>query len=896
MFYFILLLCATVFADDPSSCTDIAGEYQLANGRGHFTSSAVTIQPSDACTFTVTVPDLGIDDSVIVSGNSLLVTSGDYTGATGEVDERGLILWNNGYYYWPSHLPQQELPLDCLHPFSLHCYETCADCSRCADDHTLPGCDECQHCEQCVDYIPCLEAVEDKPECLQPEAFTCLRECRQCTTCDEFSDCQGLISTFDEHCVSVKAVECLDQCEQCIPCANGEDGADCSGCEECDRCTGFIDCAEQVHQVPEEQRHCLNEEAIHCLHDCGHCSECSEHMDCLDAFPSPNMCEKDAFMNLLESMSPELQESCHHAMGEADEPAQDCPCFNHLLDEVSQILDIDCFWDEGSPETLRQEAERMCRSAAPPTPPEDFGYEIEVSNYPCATHGSEPDSVNQVYQMVRMGGNQQRIFRGTKDDRWWIYFDENCGGDHEPSWFLTPEAPDFEAKENLQNSDHGCTNTLKFSEIHFPSSVSISHFFCDANPEDLENEPRPSGWNNEFTQNGWEVHVDFRGAAPQPNCVDDDNYFQLMMTLMESDELSSCSDLINDDLRAEWCPQTDGACGCQCRDYPVTQCMEFREGNYQVNDASTGEIVAHFKMWKDGCHGGMSMESSTDRMEMSLSFFMNRVETIDPEGTLFVGTPTANGLIFNDMYDFHFIDCMIIYTGNYELKTQEQEHAGHHFMHQDGCQAVSMYRDESKPDEERRSTFTLTHETLSGDVSGEHIEGERGADGEIHWSNGYVSYPLVEESHHCHEDGHRFYDYVRNIVPEHQHHRVSDLLQKVEWEGCNVLRMDFEMKENFCLFHPEVRDACSCICDDDSEPGRHVCSPEQFESWMTRDLGHECQMLFISGLAEEHRPACDCMRSIPHDAAEELFGSDCYFSPWSDRSFYRMWEDCQHHY
>merc|ERR1712141_880895 len=225
-------------------------------------------------------------------------------------------------------------------------------------------------------------------------------------------------------------------------------------------------------------------------------------------------------------------------------------CFNHLLDEVSQILDIDCFWDEGSPETLRQEAERMCRSAAPPTPPEDFGYEIEVSNYPCATHGSEPDSVNQVYQMVRMGGNQQRIFRGTKDDRWWIYFDENCGGDHEPSWFLTPEAPDFEAKENLQNSDHGCTNTLKFSEIHFPSSVSISHFFCDANPEDLENEPRPSGWNNEFTQNGWEVHVDFRGAAPQPNCVDDDNYFQLMMTLMESDELSSCSDLINDDLRA----------------------------------------------------------------------------------------------------------------------------------------------------------------------------------------------------------------------------------------------------------------------------------------------------------------------------------------------------------
>jgi len=528
----------------------------------------------------------------------------------------------------------------------------------------------------------------------------------------------------------------------------------------------------------------------------------------------------------------------------------------------------------------------MCRHT--PTPPaEDFGYEIEVSNYPCATHGSEADSINQVYRMVEMGANSQRIFQGTKDQRWWIYFDESCGG-HEPRWFLTPEAPDFDAVENLQHSEHGCTNTLQFHEIHFPSSVSVSHFFCDS----------VSSWENEFTQNGWEVHVDFRSAAPmQPTCIDDDNYFQQMTALLQVDELSSCADLSNDDLRAQWCPQTDGACGCQCRDYPVTRCMEFREGNYQVNDANTGEVVAHFKMWKDGCHGGMSMESSTDRMEMSLNFFMNRVETIDADGTLFVGTPTATGgLIFNDIYDFNFIDCMIIYSGNYELKTQDtQEHVGHHFMNQDGCHAVSTYRDD-EPDKQHQSTFVLTHETLSGDVNGEFIEGERGADGEIQWSNGYVSYPLWEDDHECREDGHMFYEYVRNIVPEHQHHRVSDMLQKIEWEGCHVLRMDLEMKENFCLFHPEVRDACSCVCDhDDTEP-RHVCSPDQFESWMARDLGHECQLLFMSGLAEEHRPACDCMRSIPHEAAEELFGSHCVFSSWSDRSFYRIWEDCQHHY
>merc|ERR550532_3111560 len=244
-------------------------------------------------------------------------------------------------------------------------------------------------------------------------------------------------------------------------------------------------------------------------------------------------------MNLLEDMSPELQESCHHAMGETDDPAQDCPCFNNLLDVVSLTLDIDCFWSEDSKETLREEAKRMCRHT--PTPPsEDFGYEIEVSNYPCATHGSETDSINQVYRMVEMGANRQRIFQGTKDQRWWIYFDESCGG-HEPRWFLTPEAPDFDAVENLQHSEHGCTNTLQFHEIHFPSSVSVSHFFCDS----------VSSWENEFTQNGWEVHVDFRSG---PNMCDGDAFMNLLEDL--SPELQeSCHHAMGEaDDRAQDCP------------------------------------------------------------------------------------------------------------------------------------------------------------------------------------------------------------------------------------------------------------------------------------------------------------------------------------------------------
>jgi len=361
--------------------------------------------------------------------------------------------------------------------------------------------------------------------------------------------------------------------------------------------------------------------------------------------------------------------------------------------------------------------------------------------------------------------------------------------------------------------------------------------------------------------------------------------------------LTSCAEL-TDENREALCPSLDGACGCQCSGIPVTECMDFRSGNYQVNDVNTGEVVAHFRVEtedEEPCRGFMTMQKSSDPFTMSLSFFSNRVETVDPEGTLFVGVPNSEGgLTFNEMYAFSFIDCMVIYSGSYDLlQTDSLEHVAEHHMSQDGCHAESRYWEN---DTEMIITFVMTHETLTGDFNGEILEGHRGAEGELVWSNGHVSYPRWDEhKHECNEDGHRLYEYVRSVVPHAEDGRVSELLQHIEWEGCNLFRHDLEMKEAFCLFHPEVRDACSCVCNESSEP-RHVCSPEQFESWMARDLGHECQLLFISGLAEEHRPACDCMRSIPHEAAEELFGSHCYFSSFSDRSFYQKWEDCQHHY
>lgn len=127
----------------------------------------------------------------------------------------------------------------------------------------------------------------------------------------------------------------------------------------------------------------------------------------------------------------------------------------------------------------------------------------------------------------------------------------------------------------------------------------------------------------------------------------------------------------------------------------------------------------------------------------------------------------------------------------------------------------------------------------------------------------------------CREDGHAFAAYVRSRVPNMDNPRIRDFLTEVEFAGCEVLRRDHDAKYDWCTFHPEARDACSCICEEVTRP-KPVCSKDQFKEWLRRDLGDACTDLFIFGLAEEHHHShCDCLRGIPEAEAMDLFGSEC---------------------
>merc|ERR1712004_555222 len=114
----------------------------------------------------------------------------------------------------------------------------------------------------------------------------------------------------------------------------------------------------------------------------------------------------------------------------------------------------------------------------------------------------------------------------------------------------------------------------------------------------------------------------------------------------------------------------------------------------------------------------------------------------------------------------------------------------------------------------------------------------------IQWDNGFQSHPVFENEHpQCNEDKDRFVDYVRTVVPNMENPRVVDFVNRVSWEGCNVLRHDHDAKYDWCTFHPEARNACSCVCDEVNHP-KPVCSHDQIRSWIHRDLSYECLDLF----------------------------------------------------
>jgi len=328
-------------------------------------------------------------------------------------------------------------------------------------------------------------------------------------------------------------------------------------------------------------------------------------------------------------------------------------------------------------------------------------------------------------------------------------------------------------------------------------------------------------------------------------------------------------------------------------------CIPVTNGNYEVHDISTGEgVVAHMKMQLfDRCHGEAFMANG-DHITFESFSSVIKARSQGDETEVFYGVPNEfGGFIWNGMYSSKPIECMFIYSGTYDLMGPHEDGSfGHvltHYMQQgtsesaDGCAAVTRNDDGSE------YRLMLTSDTISGMIGDQMITGRLMEDSmSIAWDNGYESHPVFEEEkHHCEEDRDRFLDVVHRSVTTMENPRIHEFIQHIVVEGCNALRHDPEAKFQWCTFNHEARDACSCVCDEALRP-KPVCRRDQLRAFLTIDED-ECTDLFVSGLAEEHRDVCDCLRSIPENVAFELFGSECFFSEWSDRSFMQRWRDCQ---
>jgi len=290
-----------------------------------------------------------------------------------------------------------------------------------------------------------------------------------------------------------------------------------------------------------------------------------------------------------------------------------------------------------------------------------------------------------------------------------------------------------------------------------------------------------------------------------------------------------------------------------------------------------------------GCQGEAK---TSDNSYIRMEFFQNQILAIDSEGNFHRGVPEPTGtLLWNGHVRMTQIPCMFVHSGTYNIVNPDGQVEGLHQISQDGCNAVS------KDNDGNEFRFELSERTISGTIfDGQFITGSLIEDSfVIQWDIGFQSHPLFEYEHpQCNEDGHRFGNYVRSVASNMDNPKIVDFVNRIDWEGCNVLRHDHDAKYDWCTFHPEARDACSCVCNEVNHP-KPVCSHDQIDSWIHRDLSHECSELFVSGLAEEHRPACGCLKTIDESTAVELFGSECYFTEWSDRSFMQMWRDCQRH-
>jgi len=831
----------------------------------------------------------------------------------------------------------------CLEPRAGECLDTCKECIPCASgDSPFMDCSECGRCEDCLPYANCLEEVQRFPDelrkCVSSQAITCFNECNDCSSCADKFYCLEAFKDFQPPVVEPPMPPMLG--EQFVeitnyPCDTHEEPA-----ETINQVYGFR--GQGANGRPIFQGNDYPQWWIYWDDNCGATSprhepawfltnaapdfgaesnlsgrfnDCTNTLKVQEQFGWPYtawvdsfMCDRGAWNNvhMRNGHKVEVKFLLHGTDGTPCCKAMNADCLacsagmsvadycNSYPETIGcdrtmccMAMTADCLacsagvsMDEYCnmfPQTdgchmpchRDDEAFKAIVNAIPPASPTWPEWVAFVNEWGCEALKIDGNAARDWCPMIegvcdcicQEMPSPSIELEECREDRHCFY--PGCEG-HD---LLAPRCENKGEYGICMVGDNVCPKRPEGSLQRGAPEICTQHSDCLYSSCDID---------------GYSLAAHCSGADDEWR---DCEKGECVCVHGNSDIRCEGKPTEFDLLDGGWC--YDGRRDAHCPLNPERSgCMEFADGNYQINDQDSGEVFVQMAIKQYGCQGEAR---TSDNSYIRLQFFQNQILAIDEEGNFFTGIPEATGIIlWNGKFRMTPIPCLFVYNGMYNKVNIDGHVEGTHYLFQDGCHATLKDNDghEFMIEMNDMNIFgTMADGFMAGSLDQESFV--------IQWDNGFQSHPVFENEHpQCNEDKDRFVDYVRTVVPNMENPRVVDFVNRVSWEGCNVLRHDHDAKYDWCTFHPEARDACSCVCNEVNHP-KPVCSHDQINSWIHRDLSYECSELFVASLADEHRPACGCLKTIDEATAADLFGSECYFTEWSDRSFMQMWRDCQ---
>merc|ERR550534_908300 len=136
--------------------------------------------------------------------------------------------------------------------------------------------------------------------------------------------------------------------------------------------------------------------------------------------------------------------------------------------------------------------------------------------------------------------------------------------------------------------------------------------------------------------------------------------------------------------------------------------MDFANGNYQLNDQDSGDLVVQMAIKQFGCQGAAR---TSDNSNLRFEFFQNQILAIDEEGNFYTGVPEPMEILWNGKYRMTPIDCIFVYRGMYNKVNIDGHVDGMHHLSQDGCNAIL------KDNDGRELSFQVTERSISGTMA-----------------------------------------------------------------------------------------------------------------------------------------------------------------------------------